>query len=350
MTKALVIGDPHFKVDNLHEVELFIKKIKQTAQETQPDFIVCLGDLLHTHERIHTTPLNKAYEFIDELRGIAKVFLLVGNHDYIQNQQFLTENHWMNGMKDWYNVTIVDKVTVLNKDDCKFVFSPYVPPGRFLEALDTIDRDEWSDATCIFAHQELYGCKLGREASVEGDRWLEEYPQVVSGHIHIKHKLGTNIYYTGSPMQHAFDEPDTNTVALLTFSPGIVYDLEEIDLRLPKKVVVNVSIDNVNDITVDKTIDQKVKVTIEGNYDEFKSFKKTEKFKELTDSGTKVVFKLTKKEQIEDQLKPDLTETGGGFKKILETLVVNERNPFLSEVYEFVVNNREVHHNDILFL
>ena len=36
--------------------------------------------------------------------------LLVGNHDYINNQQFLTNNHWMNAMKDWNNVTIIDKV------------------------------------------------------------------------------------------------------------------------------------------------------------------------------------------------------------------------------------------------
>ena len=119
--KILTIGDPHFKIDNILEIEIFVDRLEELAEKEQPDIIICLGDLLHTHERLHTTPLNKAYDFVNRLRKIALTYVIVGNHDYIQNQQFLTENHWMNAMKEWENVIIVDKVCTLSKNEINFL-------------------------------------------------------------------------------------------------------------------------------------------------------------------------------------------------------------------------------------
>ena len=94
MISAIVIGDQHFKVDNIEEVDIFIQKITEAVLENKPDFVVLLGDLLDTHERIHSIPLNRAYTLIDNIRNITKTYVLVGNHDYISNQQFQTTNHW----------------------------------------------------------------------------------------------------------------------------------------------------------------------------------------------------------------------------------------------------------------
>ena len=58
--KVIAIGDPHFKTSNIVEVEMFIDRIEQLSRDINPDLIVILGDLLHEHERLHTTPLNKA--------------------------------------------------------------------------------------------------------------------------------------------------------------------------------------------------------------------------------------------------------------------------------------------------
>ena len=43
----------------------------------------------------------------------------------------------MNGMKEWDNVKVVDTAFIRNHGDYKFVFCPYVPVGRFSQALDT---------------------------------------------------------------------------------------------------------------------------------------------------------------------------------------------------------------------
>ena len=52
-TKVLAVGDQHFKIDNIPLINKFIKKIIDIIDDKKPDVVVLLGDLLHTHERIH---------------------------------------------------------------------------------------------------------------------------------------------------------------------------------------------------------------------------------------------------------------------------------------------------------
>mgnify|MGYP001580437301 CR=1 FL=1 len=40
MIKILFIGDPHFKVDNIPEVNLFISKLEEYIKEKKPDIII----------------------------------------------------------------------------------------------------------------------------------------------------------------------------------------------------------------------------------------------------------------------------------------------------------------------
>lgn len=314
----------------------------------KPDIIIIGGDLLHTHERLHTLPLNKAYEFVDKMRKISKTFVLVGNHDYIQNQQFLTDNHWMNGMKEWENTVIVDKIHVEKINNCNFIFAPYVPPGRFEEALSSINDDNiWKNADCIFAHQEFFGCKMGAIFSIEGDKWDTDYPEVVSGHIHSKQSPQQNIYYPGSSMQHAFGESSKNIIACLTFEGGREkYTLEELDLNLPRKKIVYMDVEKIDEYKLPETKD-KIKISVTGLYEEFKALKKTKKYKELVQKGIKIVFKS----KIIDNsciLEQNLDEKS--FSSILNTIINNEKDTYLYETYDLVINNNKTSNNDIIFL
>ena len=538
MLKIIAVGDPHFQTQNIPEVNMFIDRLETLVNEKKPDLIVILGDLLHTHEKLHVTPYNKALEFVDRMRKITDTVVLVGNHDmcfaqntpilmsdgtvkYSQdiqvgdcvmgddntprkvlnltrgqakmydivqlmgdsytvtenhllclkilfpteiywnviehlwtvewltsefviktknfsvqdettieevkiiaekfletvpiigiskinisvfdflklpeniknklfgysntdeffikvlpskktefygwetdgnhmfllrdgtvvhncnNQQFLSTEHWMNAMKEWNGVKIVD--TVYHKDIKGFhlVFCPYVYPGRFQEALST-DQREWKDADCIFAHQEFYGCKMGAIMSVEGDRWSEQFPKVVSGHIHSKQTIQTNLYYCGSSMQHAFGESEKNIIPVFNFSKEIKgYDLEEVDLELPRKKIVYTDVQNIDELKLPENTDDKVKITISGVYEEFKAFKKTKKYRELIKTGTKVVFKPKKITKEEQEKSPEVNETD--FIKILNALVMNEKNTSLYQAYELIVNNKKIE-EDILFI
>lgn len=343
--KIIAIGDPHFRTDNIPEVDMFMDKLKLLCNSEKPNFIVVLGDLLHTHERLHTIPLNKAYDLVSSLRDIAPTLVLVGNHDMISNQQFLTQNHWMGAMKEWRNVEIVDTIIKKEIDGYKFVFCPYVSPGRFEEALNVAG--EWKDADCIFAHQEFAGCKMGAIVSVDGDKWPENYPEVVSGHIHSRQTIQKNIYYTGSAMQHAFGESDRNIIAVLTWeTPGERYTVRELDLELPRKKIIYTDIQAIEEYVPVETED-KVKITVSGVYEEFKAFKKTKKYRDIVKSGTKVVFKPKKLEKKEDEEESEKFEATD-FSKILNSLVLKEKNPYLYQIHELVVNDKEISEEDII--
>lgn len=347
-TTVLTIGDPHIMVANLPDVALCVERLTKLANEKRPDLIVILGDTLHTHERLHTIPLNTAYDLIDKMRKIAKTYVLIGNHDYIQNQQFLTENHWLNGLKEWDNTVIVDKVVTETINGDLFVFVPYVPPGRFQEALSSLEEVEWSNANCIFAHQEFFGCKMGAIVSVEGDKWPLEFPDIVSGHIHSNQRPQQNVYYPGSMLQHAFGESSKNIIAYLTFESDIKgYHLDEINLNLPRKKIVYMDVENIDDYEVPDT-DDKIKITISGGYDQFKALKKTKKYKKLVSDGIKVVFKAKKIESVTEMSEKIVNETT--FITILDEIINQEKDSYLFQTYELVVNNKKVKNNDVIYL
>ena len=343
--KILFIGDPHIQVGNLPEVEIFMERMINLATKREPDLIIIAGDLLHTHERLHTLALNKAYDMVNDMRLIAKTYVLVGNHDYIQNQQFLTQNHWMTGLKEWHNTVIVDEVVSETIRGEKFIFVPYVPPGRFEEALETFS-GEWRDASCIFAHQEFAGCKMGAIISVEGDKWPLDNPHVISGHIHSKQSPQPNIYYSGSAMQHAFGESEKNIIACLTFDGGTHIN-DEVDLQLPRKRIVYMNVEDVEGYSVPETKD-KIKVTVTGSYEQFKALKCTKKYKDILKGGTKVVFKP--KKLVHEEVAQETPKGEGSFRSILNRLVLEEKSPYLNQAYELIVNERESGVDAIIFL
>tara|TARA_A100001011_G_scaffold400160_1_gene512845 strand:- start:6164 stop:7210 length:1047 start_codon:yes stop_codon:yes gene_type:complete len=348
MINILFIGDPHIKVDNIPEVEKFIEQSIIIAKEKKPDAIVIGGDLLDTHERLFTPALNKAYDLVNNMRLISKTYVLVGNHDYINNKQFLSQNHWMTAMKEWKNTVIVDEVILEYIKDLKFVFVPYVYTGSFNEALNTIG-NKWKDARCIFAHQELYGCKMESKISVEGDRWLSNNPLIVSGHIHSKQKVQENIYYPGTPMQHNFGECDNdNTIAYISFDKTN-YHIEEISLNLTKKKVISLNIDEVDEFSIDNNKDQ-LKLSVNGNYGQFKVFKKSKKYKTLTEKGVKIVFKSNNDSVIGKKIESSLYKECNNFEDILKNIIDQQKDPYLFQSYELIINGKNTNLEDIMFL
>lgn len=340
---VIAIGDPHFKLDNFTEVDIFIERIEKLCLERKPDLIVILGDVLDTHERLHTLPLNKAFNFINKMRNIALTYILVGNHDLISNQEFLTCNHWMNALKEWKNVVVVDTVCEYNFADDKFIFCPYVDKGRFQEALNLSGLD-YKNASCIFAHQEFMGCKFGAITSSHGDVWPENYPPVISGHIHENQTI-KNIYYCGSSTQQG--ETEKNIIPILTFTKNKMYELEEVDLKLPKKKIIRVDATKLDDLKVEDD-DNKKQIVVSGDQEEFKAFKKTKKYKELIKKGIQVRYKEKKKDR--KNLVSEIEQTDEtDFKNILHRLVMSEKNADLFQIYEYIINNNIVD-NDVIFI
>jgi DNA repair exonuclease SbcCD nuclease subunit len=327
--RVLFIGDPHFKISNIEEVDIFIDKIINIVKENPVDFCLIAGDILHTHERLNSMVLNKAVYFVENIASLVKTYILVGNHDMYNNKQFLTTGHWMNCMKHLNNAIIVDKVVVASLRNIKIVFVPYVQPGMFETALDTLN-DDWKTASCIFAHQEFYGCKMGSIVSEEGDKWMLDYPEVVSGHIHDAQRPQANIYYPGSSMQQSYDNTK-NAVSLLTIRSDRPLHIQEIDLCLSKKKIIYLTCKDFYDYDFDiifKSID-KIKISVSGLVEEYKELRNTKLYKDVS-NRIFIVFKKTEETPKNNSAVGEIKD----FRKIIKDSILNEKNRYLEHVME----------------
>lgn len=295
--RVLCIGDVHIKINNIKESKSLIENILQRIVEVSPDLIVVMGDILDRHESIHVVPRTIATKFLIKLSELKKTYVLIGNHDRPNNSDFLSDYHPFVGV-DRENLIICDKVIQDQIGDRKFLFVPYVYPGRFIEAIQTLRAEpvsEWIQSiNCIFAHQEFYGTSMGVVVSTVGDKWPLEYPYIISGHIHDYCRPQSNIVYIGTPHQNAFGESENKTISLFTFTQeglgpeGPDPEEQRIDLKLMKRLVCKISCGAVVSwIPPEGYI---IKLIIEGTNSEIKAVMKLDYIKKLAKLGIKVVY------------------------------------------------------------
>jgi hypothetical protein len=195
--------------------------------------------------------LCRSVDFITTLSEKVLTYVLIGNHDRINNSIFLTDEHPFTSLKDTKNIVIVDKV-IKFKDN---LFVPYVPVGRFNEAISEFDLDY---CKIIFAHQEFKNSIFENQ----GDDPPNKNIPIYSGHIHNSVRLD-NILFIGTPFQHSFyDNPDK---FILELNIDEDYKIEEkkIYLKIIKKRIQEVKISELLDYVID--IDFITKLIISGD-------------------------------------------------------------------------------------
>ena len=287
--RTFVVGDPHFKAKFIQQGREFIEKCVEAAVKAKPSFIVLLGDILDTHEIVRVAPHKLACLFIEKMSEVAPTYVLMGNHDLINQMQFQTDEHIFNPLKKWSNVFIVDEAMELSIRSHRFIFCPYVPPGRFVEALNTLPQS-FEDATCIFAHQEIRGCKLNDEKdSVVGDKWKDKWPRVISGHIHTAQDVGTNVFFPGCAMQHDYKDEQKKCVWVVDFT-GKEMKIDKIQLPIRGKKFVRMNIDEVPNFDFAQLDVDDVKLEVSGTSEAVKMFRKSQIYLKLQRKGVKMAY------------------------------------------------------------
>jgi len=363
----LCIGDIHIKPTNTHLIDALERQIlAQIDRMDQVPEIVLLGDILDTFERVHTQALNRAYTLIDTLRKKTRVFVLVGNHDLINNQQFLTDQHWMNALKQWDNVHVID--TVYAHPEIPVMFVPYVPPQRFRIALETHPDTDWREMKCIFAHQEFRGAKMGSIVSECGDPWNLEYPMVISGHIHERQTPQANVYYPGASIQNAFGDQSTPIMAVASFGRpqdwpvleiiGRPQDpiITEIPLLLPRKKTLYMDIGGAEELELEKLQkltqngEQSIRIVLKSDYEQFKVFMKSTRYQKLTEEyKCKIVHAVETPEKVSESGQKD-NENRHGFDEILSDKVLHAKDEYLYAAYLDIVHGSKVDPNEVLIV
>lgn len=290
-TLILTIGDPHIRNDQLLLSKKMIKAVLNAAKDINPDIIVIMGDILHSHDVIKLSPLSIAHKFIDDLSKIAPVILLIGNHDIANNQVYLPEQsipeHPFVGLKEWPNVTVCDQATLFEINDMTFCAVPYVPPGRYMETIKDINIPS---ITAFFSHQEFRGVKarlIDTEGSCITESWPNNYPLNICGHFHEAQIISKNLIYVGTPHQQTFAESDNKALGLFTFSPKKDYKYDRIPLKGTIKrrqydiLACDVAMFPVIYSFVSSNEDHLVKVVISGTSNEIETLHKNRLVKNL---------------------------------------------------------------------
>ena len=230
--KLLLIGDPHFSENQATVIDKFIQEVYKLDLANYEKIII-LGDILDTHEKVNLRSLCKAIDFIKYLSKHSKTYVLIGNHDRINNSVYLTEEHPFTGLKGLKNIYIIDKP--FSEDN--YLYVPYVETGRFKEAIEDYNLEKIEK---IFAHQEFLG-------SIFNDRG-DPIPETItySGHIHNYRKI-KNLTYVGTPFQHSYYDNDDKF--LLEIDDNIE---KKIYLEIKKKRVVELKLSELLDYKVDK--------------------------------------------------------------------------------------------------
>lgn len=377
---AFIIGDPHFKKKNIIEGREFVRRVCAAAAARHPDFIVILGDTLDTHETVSVQAHGLAWELVQTLRDVAETFLIIGNHDLVNASQYLTANHIFNPLKECPGVTVVDGVVTKKIHGMIFTFVPYVANGRFMAALETTladGRDDdrpssesakedpskeavprahppiparggwlWDQSTCIFAHQEFRGCKMGMMTSTNGDAWSTDRPPVISGHIHSSQTLSEGVWYPGSAIQHAFGEAHNKRVWFVDFgcsdgpeddasaSQTAPFSIEQIDLGMPKRVI----------IRFDSTASAKkydltrmpenahVKFHVSGTRAAIAAFRKSVKYTEMQSTGARISFGINDDDANDDSDSDDAPPSRR--QNFIEVLEAEAREKGLGDVFD----------------
>lgn len=233
---VLVIGDLHFQEKDPPLFNLFIEKISDWLVDKK--ICILLGDIQHKFKTVDREAQTLVTKLFKKITKTCKLYVLVGNHDYDNGSQFLTENHTLMPFKEWPNVEIIDKPKVVYLAlYARILLVPYVPKGRFMEAIQNINLNE---IDMIFAHQEFKGANMGGIISEDGDSWSETLPPIVSGHLHKRQKLGKNITYIGMPYDLGWDESDKRYVANILFTETNT-KIKYIPTDMPRKIVLKLN-------------------------------------------------------------------------------------------------------------
>lgn len=173
------------------------------------------------------------------------------------------------------------------------------------------------------------------------EKWPDDSPLLISGHIHDKQQVKDNLIYVGSCMMHAFGESTNKTLLSLTFNRKNEKPLfEEIKLPLQTKVIKYMDIQQFANVKLDSIpTNCTVKFSVSGSEADYKKLKKSTLYKEISASHHKINFQPTKLVLSEQKnLLSQITNSSciqgntTNFEDILQQLVASDNNPHLTEL------------------
>lgn len=311
----LAVGDLHFHTNTLHIIPSLTREIIRVIHEHHITDVVLLGDTLDRFESINMIAWHRSVQFMETILNhiSGKLYVIIGNHDRINNNEGQTDLSPYYTMKQWARVHIIDKVQIIDN----MLFVPYLPKNKFNDVIAKIDL---TNVVIGFGHQEFQGCSMGAIVSDSTDVWDYDIP-FISGHIHIKQKLG-HVWYPGTPYQQSYSDhhvryvliTDKHNITEVPLTNMIVRQLIKFDYNLKQDIVKQVK------AKLQHNIDLKVEILCPGSL--IKSIKKETWYKELK-TINKNTYLLRSPENISPVVQKDIPQLKNFDQLVLDNLQNN---------------------------
>jgi predicted phosphodiesterase len=336
--KILAIGDLHYKKDNAPDTLKLTERILEEISKQQPHMVVFLGDSLDRFEDIKMDPQRRVINLFRRTRRLLLeihqeieplMVILIGNHDRPSPQGYQNHDHPFTALEEWSHTLVVSKPLKLKYMGVSMALMPYIPPGGFIEALDTASfpdefdvqlgnliesgylreySESWETVEIIFGHQELTGVDFNGRAS-NAENWPNDAPLLVNGHIHAHSYVKSNFLCLGAPIQHEYEDNPKRYFGL--------FDLPERSVKegthtreLPEHTLIPVNVTNKTriDIHIDDLDDfecpeGQLKIVISGPRGTESSYSNDSRIKRWRAQGIIVRFVEVKTAPINIQLR-----------------------------------------------
>jgi hypothetical protein len=227
--RLIITGDMQSDWDNLHLCEQVWVEIMEYAQRRAMDAIVVAGDMKRVYSPVDVRVTNWWSGAIS--RAVKKyglrVIIDLGNHDRVG--QYTDAVNWFPVMRR-AGAECVDKgPKVIEVGDGQLAMLPFCSNKKLLRQWAK-DLHQWvsRDAVLIF-HEDVKGCKYNQlaktsEVGIEPEElYPHSYRYCVGGHIHLRQKIGGNIYYAGNPFCQDWGEANQRKGYTVVTETGIKF-------------------------------------------------------------------------------------------------------------------------------
>ena len=250
----LVISDLHLTDDPKDAYRWDIEQwIYEKIEELPITHIYILGDLTDKKDSHSSILVNRLTKFIKNLAKEAEIYILKGNHDYID------ENNPFFGFLDY-----LDKVNYI-KTITETETELFIPHSKSYDMIKTLDSNNYQ---VIFMHCDILGAQTSSNYRLEqGLDYNSDFfskftgSGIYSGHIHVPQVIG-NITYIGSPYPVYFGDNFKGRALLLDENNKAEF------LEIPSIRKYKIAIESIEDLknyTFNENDQCKIKIQLDRN-------------------------------------------------------------------------------------
>ena len=259
-------------------------QINDYINKNEIEHLIFCGDLFHERNDISVKIINAAIKCIEKLSANCKIYLIVGNHDLVDNVH--PELNSIKIFKHTKNVTVIEDATEVSINGNKSILVPWISnileyksntfdmmfghfdiPHNYLmeNRIDRMDKSKkyskeeiinYINSEKMLKEDGLHGLDINKEIVIDsfihhkpasqliGD-WInvvKEGGTIFAGHVHNRHEFVANrrkFIFIGSPYQQTAAEYDSND-GFYTLSKNNKIEFHKL-INIPKFVEIKIS-------------------------------------------------------------------------------------------------------------